>query len=268
MMTTIWYYALIQKRMILFFAIKIDNGQEDNVAEVNLKKLSRAELLEMMIAFSEEAEAAKKREAELTESFENERLKLQEQMAEERALMLKNFDEEKAEMRAKFAEQKAEMQAKFDKDITGLKARLDRERSQMQGQVDDSLSKIQNSNSLAEASLKLGGVFDSAQKAVDLYVATLKKSATEEYQELLKEIDSHKKRMALLEKQAAEKAGALSSPATDTHKLAETKADEPKATEEKNKKPEAEEPKPDEIEKPKKTTRKRASKKAAEETDE
>ena len=35
-----------------------------------------------------------------------------------------------------------------------------------------------------------------------------------------------------------------------------------------NKNPEAEEPKPDEIEKPKKTTRKRASKKAAEETDE
>ena len=37
------------------------------MAEVNLKKLSRAELLEMMINFSEEAEAAKKHEQEYRE---------------------------------------------------------------------------------------------------------------------------------------------------------------------------------------------------------
>ena len=198
----------------------------DKVADVNLKKLSRAELLEMMISFSEETEAVKKHEAELRESFEKERIELQREMAEERARMLKSFDEEKAQMREKFAEQKAEMQAKFDKDITGLKARLEREKQQLQGQVEDSLSKIDNSQSLAEASLMVGGVMEAAQKAADLYVETLKKNATEEYDQFLKEIDSHRKRMALLESQAGKESKEKKTTRKRTAKKVTDKTDE------------------------------------------
>ncbi|SFC43301.1 hypothetical protein [Butyrivibrio sp. YAB3001] len=162
------------------------------MADINLKKLSRAELLEMMISFSEETEAAKQHEKELKEELEREKLQMQHEFAEERAAMLKSFDDEKAEMRAKFNEQKALMQQKFDKDIAGLKARLTREKNEMQQQVDDALTKIENSQSLAEASIQLGGIMESAQKAADLYVNTLKKSAEEEYKALMKEIQESK----------------------------------------------------------------------------
>jgi len=170
------------------------------MAELNLKKLSRAELLEMMISFSEEAEAAKQHETELKEELEKEKMILQHDFAEERAQMLRNFDEEKAEMRAKFNEQKAQMQEKFDKDITGLKARLAREKAELQQQVDDSLMKIDNSQSLAEASIQLGGIMESAQKAADLYVNTLKKSAEAEYKELMLYIEKSKLRVQRAEK--------------------------------------------------------------------
>ena len=158
------------------------------MAEINLKKLSRAELLEMMIQYSEEAEAAKEHERLYKEELEKEKAQMQHEMAEERARMLAAFDEEKAQMRAKFGEQKAEQKAKFDKDIAGLKARLTREKEEMQQQVDDALMKIENSQSLAEASIKLGGIMESAQKAADLYLETLKKSAQKEYQQLMQEI--------------------------------------------------------------------------------
>ena len=46
------------------------------MAEVNLKKLSRTELLEMMINFSEEAEAAKQHEKEMKEETEREKQQL------------------------------------------------------------------------------------------------------------------------------------------------------------------------------------------------
>ena len=150
------------------------------MADINLKKLSRAELLEMMISYSEEAEAARQHEKELRDELEKEKLQMQHEFAEERAAMLKNFDEEKAEMRMKFNEQKAQMQEKFDKDVAGLKARLAREQKELRQQVDDSLMKIENSQSLAEASIQLGGIMESAQKAADLYVNTLKKSAEAE----------------------------------------------------------------------------------------
>ena len=181
------------------------------MAELNLKKLSRAELLEMMISFSEEAEAAKQHETELKEELEKEKMILQHDFAEERAQMLRNFDEEKAEMRAKFNEQKAQMQEKFDKDIAGLKARLEREKAQMQEQVDDKLFKMENSQSLAEASIKLGGIMESAQRAADLYVSTLKKSAEAEYKELMLEIETSRLKVKRAEeiqlKKIAEKAG-------------------------------------------------------------
>jgi len=170
------------------------------MADINLKKLSRAELLEMMISFSEEAEAARQHEKELKEELEKEKLQMQHEFADERAAMLKSFDEEKAQMRAKFNEQKAQMQEKFDKDITGLKARLAREKAELQQQVDDSLMKIDNSQSLAEASIQLGGIMESAQKAADLYVNTLKKSAEAEYKELMLYIEKSKLRVQRAEK--------------------------------------------------------------------
>lgn len=175
------------------------------MADKNLKKLSRAELLEMMISFSEEAEAARTHETELREELEKEKLLLQQNMAKERASMLKSFDEEKAEMRAKFNEQKAQMQEKFDKDINGLKARLAREKEEMQKQVDDALSKIENSQSLAEASIKLGGIMEAGQKAADLYINTLKKNAETEYKALMKEIEESRQRIKLAEEQRIKK---------------------------------------------------------------
>lgn len=175
------------------------------MADKNLKKLSRAELLEMMISFSEEAEAARTHETELREELEKEKLLLQQNMAKERASMLKSFDEEKAEMRAKFNEQKAQMQEKFDKDINGLKARLAREKEEMQKQVDDALSKIENSQSLAEASIKLGGIMEAGQKAADLYINTLKKNAETEYKALMKEIEESRQRIKLAEEQQIKK---------------------------------------------------------------
>ncbi|MBE5830938.1 MAG: hypothetical protein E7306_04265 [Butyrivibrio sp.] len=175
------------------------------MADKNLKKLSRAELLEMMISFSEEAEAARTHETELREELEKEKLLLQQNMAKERASMLKSFDEEKAEMRAKFNEQKAQMQEKFDKDINGLKARLAREKEEMQKQVDDALSKIENSQSLAEASIKLGGIMEAGQKAADLYINTLKKNAETEYKALMKEIEESRQRIKHAEEQQIKK---------------------------------------------------------------
>lgn len=180
------------------------------MADINLKKLSRAELLEMMISFSEEAEAARQHEKELKDELEKEKLQMQHDFAEERAAMLKSFDEEKAQMRAKFNEQKAQMQEKFDKDVAGLKARLTREKAELQKHVDDSLMKIENSQSLAEASIQLGGIMESAQKAADLYVNTLKKSAEAEYKALMLDIEKSKLRVKKAEelqlKQIAEKA--------------------------------------------------------------
>lgn len=175
------------------------------MAEVNLKRLSRSELLEMMITFSEEAEAAKKHEQEYKEGLEREMIRLQHEMAEERAAMLKNFDEEKNEMRIKFNEQKAQMQEKFDKDIAGLKARLQREKDELQRQVDDSLLKINNSQSLAEASIKLGGIMEAGQRAADLYVETLKKSAEAEYKALMKEIEESRARIKAAEAEQMKK---------------------------------------------------------------
>ena len=54
------------------------------MSDINLKKLSRADLLEMMITYSEEAEAAKKHEQEYKEELDKEKLQLQRDFAEER----------------------------------------------------------------------------------------------------------------------------------------------------------------------------------------
>ncbi|MBR4669192.1 MAG: hypothetical protein IKO84_01190 [Butyrivibrio sp.] len=175
------------------------------MAEVNLKKLSRAELLEMMITFSEEAEAAKKHEEELKEELEKEKQQLLKEMAEERARMLKGFDEEKHQMRAKFNEQKAEMQAKFDKDINGLKARLTREKDEIQKQVDDAMFKLDNSQSLADASIQLGGIMEAAQKSADLYVETLQKKAEAEYEDFKRELEQVRIQMGMGPKSTASK---------------------------------------------------------------
>lgn len=150
------------------------------MADVNLKKLSRAELLEMMIGFSEEAEAARKHEKELRDDLDFERQQIEHEMAKERAAMLKSFEDEKAEMRARFNEQKAQMQKDFEKDIEGLKARHKREMEAKDEEVRKKLQAIAESGSLAEASIKLGGIFEAAQKAADTYVEAMKARAREE----------------------------------------------------------------------------------------
>jgi hypothetical protein len=184
------------------------------MAEVNLKKLSRADLLEMMINFSEEAEAAKRHEQEYKEELEREKLAMQQQMAEERAALLKSFDEEKAEMRAKFNEQKAQMQEKFDKDIAGLKARLQREKNELQLQVDDSLTKIEKSGNLAEASLLIGGILESAQKAADTYVKALQDKAKAEYIDFQKDLAAARSQLVPVQ--------------TDEEPIEESKEEKPK----------------------------------------
>lgn len=198
------------------------------MAEINLKKLSRAELLEMMISFSEEAEAAKQHEKELKEELEKEKLQMQHEFAEERAALLKSFDEEKAQMRLKFNEQKAQMQDKFDKDISGLKARLSREKSDLQKQVDDSLMKIENSQSLAEASIQLGGIMESAQKAADLYVNTLKKSAEAEYKALMLDIEKSKLRVKKAEEAQLKKIAQMDSKDAEPAEKVVEPAEKPK----------------------------------------
>lgn len=145
--------------------------------ELNLKKLSRAELLEMMISFSQEAEAAKKHEEELKKELEEERIKLQQEMARERASMLQSFDEEKAEMRQKFAEQKDAMQEKFDRDIEGLKARHLREMKAKDEEVDRKLSAIEKSGTLAEAVINITGMMEKAQESIDLYTSRMRERA-------------------------------------------------------------------------------------------
>lgn len=192
------------------------------MADINLKKLSRAELLEMMISFSEEAESAKRHEQELREQFEREKLQIQHEMAEERAAMLKSFDEEKAQMRAKFNEQKTLMQAKFDKDISGLKARLDREKRELVQQVDDEMDKIQSSGTLAEASLKLGGIFEAGQKAADLYVKKVQEQAMKEYEDFKKQMEESQKKIALMEAEAARRCDEMMSSAAKDNVAVET----------------------------------------------
>ncbi len=153
----------------------------------NLKKLGRAELLEMMIRFSQErdqayADARQVKEdyaaqrEQLLEQLSLEKAQLQEQMAQERAELLKSFDEEKAQMRAKFAEQKAEMQAKFDKDIIGLKSRHAREEASIRAEVYEQLKTIKASGNLAEAALGLNKIFEVAQQAADQYLQSIKES--------------------------------------------------------------------------------------------
>ena len=195
------------------------------MAEINLKKLSRAELLEMMIQYSEEAEAAKEHERLYKEELEKEKAQMQHEMAEERTRMLAAFDEEKAQMRAKFAEQKAEQKAKFDKDIEGLKARLTREKEEMKQQVDDALMKIENSQSLAEASIKLGGIMESAQKAADIYTETIKKNAQKEYQDLMQEIQEKREKLQDEETMNTEETAEVKPKTTRKHRSTKKETD-------------------------------------------
>ena len=175
------------------------------MAEINLKKLSRAELLEMMIQYSEEAEAAKEHERLYKEELEKEKAQMQHEMAEERTRMLAAFDEEKAQMRAKFAEQKAEQKAKFDKDIE--------------------LVKIENSQSLAEASIKLGGIMESAQKAADIYTETIKKNAQKEYQDLMQEIQEKREKLQDEETMNTEETAEVKPKTTRKHRSTKKETD-------------------------------------------
>jgi len=175
------------------------------MAELDLKKLSRAQLLEMMLKFSEEAEAALSHEKEMQEQFNKEKEIILQQASDEREELLHKFDAERNEMRQKFAEQKAVQQAKFDKDIEGLKARLDREKMAMKDEVDMALHKINNSGTLADAATKLGNVMEAAQESADMYVELIKKQITSEYEDLQKDMKAAKARIDLQEKKSSEK---------------------------------------------------------------
>ncbi|WP_044957103.1 hypothetical protein [Butyrivibrio sp. LC3010] len=83
------------------------------MAQKELRRLNRKELLQMLVEFSEEAESIREHEKEMQEQFDRERELLLDQMANERAELLSKFDDEKAEMRSKFAEQKNELLAQF-----------------------------------------------------------------------------------------------------------------------------------------------------------
>lgn len=153
----------------------------------DLKKLSRAELLELMIQFSEESEAAAAHEKKMQEAFEREKHELLQQMAEERASMRADFDREKEEMRQKFSEQKKAMQARFDKDINGLKERLEQEKAQEQSRADAKLELISQTGSIAEASVALSGVLKGAQDAADRYMDEIKRRKAAEMESFHKE---------------------------------------------------------------------------------
>ena len=172
---------------------------------INLKKLSRAELLEMMIQFSEESEAAVAHEKQLEEQFENEKSELLDQMSSERASMLTQFNDEKAEMRRKFADQKAEMQAKFEKDITGLKARLEREKAEIEGRVQNRLNLIDETGSIADASVALSGVMKTAQDAADLYLSEIKRQTADEIAGFRKEMDQARENARLADQNSEKK---------------------------------------------------------------
>ncbi|MCR5033526.1 MAG: hypothetical protein K6A92_11790 [Lachnospiraceae bacterium] len=167
--------------------------------QLDLKKMSRTDLLELMIRYSEEAQQAREREentrlaceqekAALREQFSKEIATLQEQMAQERARMTDGFDLEREEMRYKFSLQKEMMQAKFDKDIAGLKERLAREKAQMQRSVDLQMMALTESGNIAELSLALQDVFVNAQKAADQFVQKVKSGVLLEDPEIKEEI--------------------------------------------------------------------------------
>lgn len=175
------------------------------MAELDLKKLSRAQLLEMMLKFSEEAEAAIAHEREIQEQFNKEKEVILQQAADEREELMHKFDEERNEMRQKFAEQKAQQQAKFDKDIEGLKARLEREKAAMKDEVDMALHKIDNSGTLADAAVRLGNVMESAQESADMYVELIKKQIEAEYEDLQNDMKVARSRIELQEKKSSDK---------------------------------------------------------------
>ena len=165
--------------------------------------------MEMMLKFSEEAEAATAHEMEMQEQFNKEKEVILQQASDEREELMHKFDAERAEMRQKFAEQKALQQAKFDKDIEGLKARLDREKTAMRDEVDIALHKISNAGSLADATVRLSDVMQAAQESADMYVELVKRQIDEEYQELQNDMSDARRRIELGEKKSADKCKAM-----------------------------------------------------------
>ena len=179
------------------------------MAELDLKKLNRAQLLEMMLKFSEEAENAIAHENEMQEQFNKEKEIILQQAADEREELMHKFDTERNEMRQKFAEQRAVQQAKFDKDIEGLKARLEREKTTMKDEVDIALHKISNSGSIADAAIRLSDVMEAAQESADMYVELIKRQINSEYQDLQNDMKAAKSRIELQEKKSLEKCKAM-----------------------------------------------------------
>lgn len=83
------------------------------------------------------------------------------------------------------------------KEISGLQA----ENKKLKEQIEDRTIQYQNSGSLAEAALKVTGIFDDAQKAADLYLENLKKDGAD--------IEAVQKKCAEMEKQSRQTAKRL-----------------------------------------------------------
>ena len=175
------------------------------MAEIKLKKLSRSELLEMMIKFSEESEQAAAHEKQLEEQYEKEKSELLEQMAQERLDLLQQFNAEKAEMRKKFGEQKMELQSRFEQDMKGLKARLEREKVQTQAKVKEQLDLIDQTGSIADASVSLSGVMKAAQEAADMYIAEIRRRTTAEIDDFHNEMNEARARSEAMEQETIRK---------------------------------------------------------------
>ncbi len=57
------------------------------------------------------------------------------------------------------------------------KQRLEEELQEVKGKLDEKEIKIAESGSIAEAALKLSGIFEAAQKAADQYLENVKRAA-------------------------------------------------------------------------------------------
>ena len=83
------------------------------------------------------------------------------------------------------------------KEISGLQA----ENKKLKEQIEDRTIKYTDSGSLAEASLKVSGVFEAAQKAADIYLDNLRKGGAD--------IEAARKKCAEMENQSRQTAKRL-----------------------------------------------------------
>ena len=87
------------------------------------------------------------------------------------------------------------------KEIDSLRAQL----AEAKAKLEDRRIRIQESGSIAEASLKLTQIFEEAQKAADLYVENVKRSAEKTQEAEQQETERQEAEQQETEQQEAEK---------------------------------------------------------------